>query len=239
MNSCAASNNGIGTLKERSLHAALKEWAARPDDQFEVNLDGYYIDLVRGNHLIEIQTGNFAQIRDKLAYLLQQHQVMVVYPITQLKWITRLSGDGEVLSRRKSPKQGRLEDIFKECIRIPNILSHPNFSLIAVFVQIEEYWVDDHQGSWRRKHWSISDQKLVQVFKEITLDGDSDYACLLPKDLPSAFTNRELAKSMHISTSLAGKMTYTMRKMGILNLEGKIGNAYQFSLDQKYKRIDA
>ena len=238
MNNFGASNNGIGTLKERSLHAALKEWAARPGDQFEVNLDGYFIDLVRGNNLIEIQTGNFTQIRGKLAYLLQQYQVMVVFPITQLKWITRLSEDGEVLSRRKSPKQGRLEDIFKECIRIPNILSHPNFSLKVVFVQIEEYWVDDHRGSWRRKHWSISDQKLVQVFKEVTFHGDTDFVHLLPKDLPTTFTNRELATSLYISASLAGKMTYTMRKMGILNLEGKIGNAYQFSLDPDYKRID-
>ena len=37
----------IGTLGEKSLHAALKRWYARPDDQIECVVEGYHIDLVR------------------------------------------------------------------------------------------------------------------------------------------------------------------------------------------------
>ena len=53
-------NHRIGELNEQPLHAALKEWYVQPGDQVEVQLDGYYIDLVRGERLIEIQTGGIS-----------------------------------------------------------------------------------------------------------------------------------------------------------------------------------
>ena len=37
----------IGTLGERSLHSALKEWYALPGDQLEEEVDGFHIDIVR------------------------------------------------------------------------------------------------------------------------------------------------------------------------------------------------
>ena len=45
----------IGTLNEKPLHAGLKEWVARPGDAFEQPVDGYVIDIVRDDLLIEIQ----------------------------------------------------------------------------------------------------------------------------------------------------------------------------------------
>jgi len=53
----------IGTLNEKSLHADLKKWYTQPGDQLEVPLDGYYIDIVRDDMLIEIQTRNFSSIK--------------------------------------------------------------------------------------------------------------------------------------------------------------------------------
>ena len=38
---------GIGELKEKSLHAALKRWYALPTDGVEVKVEGFIIDLVR------------------------------------------------------------------------------------------------------------------------------------------------------------------------------------------------
>src|SRR3972149_3683834 len=59
----------IGTLRETSLHAALKTWYARPGDELEASVEGYQIDLRRGAQLIEIQTRNFAALKHKLAPL--------------------------------------------------------------------------------------------------------------------------------------------------------------------------
>ncbi len=51
-----AKTAGIGTLRESGLHADLKRWYAQPGDEFEIALDGYVIDIRRGEYLIEIQT---------------------------------------------------------------------------------------------------------------------------------------------------------------------------------------
>ncbi len=59
--------SGIGLLNEKPLHASLKEWYAQPGDQFEVPVDGFVIDIVRDDLLLEIQTGSFASIKSKLA----------------------------------------------------------------------------------------------------------------------------------------------------------------------------
>ena len=173
-------SNHIGTLGEHSLHAALKEWAAKPGDKFEVDLDGYVIDILRGEQLIEIQTGNFTQIRNKLSTLLDQYQVYLIHPLPKAKWIIRQSAQGEFISKRKSPKKGRLEEVFRQVIRIPHLLTHPNLTLQVVLVTLEEYWVDDGLGSWRRKYWSKRDQKLMEVVENYTLSSQEDYMELLP-----------------------------------------------------------
>lgn len=42
--------NQMGTRNEMPLHAALRSWCARPDDRFEVSVDGYVVDIVRIPH---------------------------------------------------------------------------------------------------------------------------------------------------------------------------------------------
>src|SRR4030042_1787412 len=94
----------IGTLNEKPLHAALKAWYAQPGDQLEAKVDGYIIDIVRGDLLVEVQTRNLAAIKRKLLALVSHHPVRVVYPKAREKWIVKLSQDGSRVGRRKSPK---------------------------------------------------------------------------------------------------------------------------------------
>jgi hypothetical protein len=42
-------SRNIGLLNEKPLHAALKDWYARPEDRFEVSVDGFVIDVVQGD----------------------------------------------------------------------------------------------------------------------------------------------------------------------------------------------
>ena len=51
-----------------------------------------------------------------------------------------MSEDGEILSRRKSPKAGRMEMVFKELVGIPQLLDHPNLRLDVLMVRAEEFW---------------------------------------------------------------------------------------------------
>ena len=47
----------IGTLNEGSLHAQLKEWYRQPGDLLEHPVDGFLIDVVRGETLIDFVSG--------------------------------------------------------------------------------------------------------------------------------------------------------------------------------------
>ena len=84
-------NHHIGVLNEKPLHAALKRQYAESNDLFEVLVDGFVIDIVRGDLLVEIQTQSFAAVKQKLTSLVAQHPVRLVYPIAHEKWILKLA----------------------------------------------------------------------------------------------------------------------------------------------------
>jgi hypothetical protein len=213
--------NRIGTLRETSLHASLKEWYAGPGDLIEVKVDGYHIDLVRDNELLEIQTGNFPAIRAKLEKLLQNHHVRLVYPIARERWINRLDKRGRQLKRRKSPKRGRIEDLFDPLVSFPGLISKPGLTLEILFMQEDIIWQDDGRGSWRRKGWSVADRKLIAVVETIAMEWPSSYQALLPPDLDNSFTNRDLADSLKMRIGLAQKMTYCLSRMDVITCTGR------------------
>ncbi|MEX1143503.1 MAG: hypothetical protein WEC16_01575 [Anaerolineales bacterium] len=213
----------IGTLREQQLHAGLKLWLAQPGDRFEQVIGGYHIDIQRGERLIEIQTGNFSALRTKLGRLLAEHQVLLVYPIPQAKWIVRQTKRGKQLSRRKSPKRGRLENLFDELLYIPEIACHPNFRLMVLLTHQEDIWKDDGAGSWRRKHWSVADRRLLEVTARFEFSQPGDYLALIPSGLVTPFTHRQLAAALKAPVWLSTRMSYCLRKMGLLENSGKQG----------------
>lgn len=215
----------IGTLSEKSLHAGLKEWCSRDGDEFEVKVDGFIIDVVRGDQLIEIQTRHLYAMKRKLEKLLQAHQVRLLHPIAKEKWIVRQSAEGEHLGQRKSPKRGQVIDIFYELVRIPRLLLHPNLTIELLLTRQNQILRDDGMGSWRRKKWSIHDHQLLEVVEHITFHNLADYCSLIPADLPQPFTNRQLSDALGSSPGIVQKMTYTLRQIGALTVVGKQGNA--------------
>lgn len=226
----ATQSNGIGQLAERSLHAALKQQLAQPGDVLEAPLEGYVIDILRGDLLIEIQTRHLYAMRRKLTRLLAGHAVRLVHPIAAEKWIVRVDAADRPVARRKSPKKGRVLDAFGELVRVPDLLAHPNFSLEVLLIREEEVWRDDALGSWRRNFWSRVDRRLLGVVASHTFAQPADYLALLPQSLPQPFTNKELASAARCPPALAQKMTYTLRALDLLAESGKRGRALEFCL---------
>lgn len=217
---------GIGLLQETSLHAALKAWYQRPGDRLEVPVDGYVVDIVRGELLIEIQIRHFNALKAKLARLVETHPVLLVHSIPREKWILRMAADGRTpLGRRKSPRKGGVEDLFLELVSLPELVAHPNFSLEVLLTREEEIWRDDGRGSWRRRGWSISDRRLVEVLERAVLASPADFLALLPAELPQPFTARELAGALGRPAYLARKMAYCLRAMSAIEPVGRRGNA--------------
>ncbi len=216
---------GIGLLNERSLHASLKEWYAQPEDRFEVAVDGFVIDIVRHDLLLEIQTGSLASIKSKLTSLADSHRIRLIYPIALEKYIVKLrKGKGSGTTRRKSPRKGRVEDLFWEMVSFPQLLANPNFSLEVLMITEEEVWRYDGKRSWRRKGWTVDDRRLLQVVEQKPFDEPGDWLALLPNEL-DAFTARDLAAAIGIRTQLAQKMAYCLRKVQVIELAGKEGRA--------------
>jgi len=209
---------GIGVRNEKSLHAALKQWYTRPGDQLEVKLDGFIVDIVRGVQLIEIQTRNLAAIRRKLVTLLEQHPACLVYPIAQNKWIVRKSSSGKkILGRRKSPKVGRLADLFEELVSIPELINHPNLTLEIALIQEEEI---------RHTDKSVHDRRLVQVLETVTFATKEDFLRFLPDALGQPFSNQSLKERSGDSIHAVRRMTYCLKKMGLIEQVGKNRNQH-------------
>ena len=224
---------GIGVRNEKSLHAALKQWYARPSDQVEVKVDGFVVDIVRGDVFIEIQTRNLSAIRRKLHALLDHHPVRLVYPIAQEKWIVRKTGSGKkILGRRKSPKVGRLSDIFAELVGVPDLINHASLMLEIVLIREEEIRHADGRGSWRRRGQSIQDRRLLQVVEVVTIERKEDFLRFLPDGLEQPFSNQSLKERSGGSIHAVRQMTYCLKKMGVIQQVGKNGNQLLFKVTE-------
>ena len=230
--------SGIGLLNEKPLHASLKRWCAQPGDRFEVAVDGFVIDIVRDQLLLEIQTGNFAAIKSKLTNLVRSHQIRLIYPIAQEKWIVKLGKDrGSGGARRKSPKRGRVEDLFWEMVSFPQLASNRNFSLQVLMIREEEARRYEGKRKWRQKGWGVEERRLLEVQDQRLFEEPADWLAFLPEGL-EAFTARDLAEAKDIRKELAQKMAYSLRKAKLIQLLGKRGRANLYGIDNS-RRKDA
>ena len=217
------------TFNEAPLHAALKAWCRRPRDRVEAPVDGFVVDLVRGKRLIEIQTGNFSGLRRKLEALLPRHPVHVVYPVEAQKWLVKLPRKkGEMPTRRKSPKRGRVEHVFRELVSLAHLVPEANFSLQVVLAHVEEARRYDGKRGWRRGGWVTHERRLLEVVGQHTFKCPADYLALLPKILEEPFTTAELAAAWAAPRWLAHKGAYCLHRMSALTRDGKRGNAWRY-----------
>jgi ribosomal protein S25 len=209
-------------MTEYSLHVDIKEWYSGSINQVEVKVDDFVIDVVNEEGLlIEIQTRNLSAIKNKLKKLMKNNKVRLVYPIAKIKWIVYVLESGEFVKKRKSPKKGKITDLFVELVHLPRLICHENFSFEVLLIEQEELRCNDGKGSWRRKGISIKNRKLIKVFDSTIFEDKSDFLTTLPDDLEQVFTNKILAKKMKISLRLAQKITYCLRKMNALTVVGK------------------
>ncbi len=235
LNDCAQGKvdlgtSGIGTLNEKPLHEALKRWYTEPGDEFEVPVDGFVVDIVRGGLLVEIQTRNFSAIKRKLKSLLAKNSVRLVYPIPREKWIVKFVDDRKgFVSRRRSPKRGEFAHVFEELIRLPELIMDPNFSLEVLLIEEEEMRRHDGLLGWRRGGWVTDERRLLGVVDRLVFNGPTDMLAFLPPTLSEPFSVTDLAEAIGKPRRLVQKMVYCLRSMGCLVPTGKRANAIQYS----------
>ena len=215
----------IGTLNEGSLHAALKADYARPGDEFEVPLDGFVIDICRGDALIEIQTGSFGAMGRKLDHLLPSHPMLLVHPIAVESYLARPGKNP-----RKSPKKGSVYSLFGELVSIPTLLDHPNLTLEIVLVSVTKIQVEDAKARRGRGGFRTEDRQLREILGRQRFEQSRDLLGLVPDGLPPVFTTADLASRAGIGRDVAQQMAYCLRPLGLFIEQGRTKAGIQYSL---------
>lgn len=219
----------IGTYREKPLHAALKRWYRRPGDEVEVAVDGYVIDLLRDDLLIEIQTSGFAMMKRKVTTLVDRgYHLRIVHPIAVDRWIVRLGADGTELGRRRSPRRGAPIDLFAELVSFPQLLLQPGLEVELALVAEEE--VRQHQPgrAWRRKGWAVVERRLLEVLGSMPIRDRDDLARLLPAGLPECFTTADLAALARRPRRTAQQAAYCLRLTDVIVPVGKRQHAVEY-----------
>ena len=224
----------IGTKNESSLHRSLKTRYSGNGGTVEALAGTYVCDACTSKgELIEVQTGSFGPLKEKVPILCRKNKVRIIYPVIAQKHIELYDADGKLLHRRKSPRKGVIWDLFKALIYAPELPLLKNLTIELAVIEVVEKRIDDGSGSWRRKGVRTADRSLSAWRESVTLSKPKDYYQFIPFAKNECFTARDLAKKAGIDARLARKTLYVLTKMGLTECAGKQGQAFVYELTKK------
>lgn len=224
--------SGIGTLSEKTLHAVLKNYFEPYADNHEIKLSNYVADIVGENGIVEIQTRSFDKLRKKLASFLEVSTVTVVYPIASTKWIIWLDETtGEFTNKRKSPKKGSMYEAFFELYKIKSLLTHENFRLCLVLIDIEEYRLLNGWSTDKKKGSSRYERIPTNLIDEIYINDITEYKQLIPQGLPEQFTAKDFKTASKLTLSRSQTALNVLNHIGAIKHIGKQGRAFLYTVE--------
>lgn len=226
---------GIGTLGEKSVHAALKYCCEPYADSREIKVGGYVADIVGEHGIIEIQSAGFGKLRGKLQAFLPLCPVTVVWPCVETLWLRSFDPEtGEVRPRRRSPKHQRPADVFRELYSIRDLINNPGFHLKIISLEIEELrtLTKTRQRKGRRPCVTKVDRFPLSMYSQLSIDTPEDWGKFFSftSPLPEIFTSKEFAAATGLSWDTSRLMLKTFAAMNLAENCGKRGNSFLFSL---------
>ncbi len=222
---------GIGTYKENTLHNVLKNYFEPHNENHEIKIGNFVADIVGENGVIEIQTGSFNAMRKKLTAFLEVCDVTIVYPMCKVKWLYNIDDNtGEVISKRKSPKKGTVQDAFFELYRIKNFLNNERLHFKLIVLE-EAHYQTINKVSYRGKKYRI-DRVPIEIIEEIDIFDKYDYKKLIPKELYTSetFTAKDFAKSSKCSHRIAQIGLNILFSIDVVERVGKDKNAFLYKV---------
>ena len=253
LRSARTEGEGIGTLREKRLHALLKDYMCEDKARQEVRLDDHIITgrypvrddkiirrdadryvadiLTEAGEIIEIQTGGFFPLIKKIDFYLRMTdcRVTVVHPIPARKWLRWIEPDsGKVGERHRSPKHGGVRDVARELYWIAPYLAEPRFSLQLELLEVEEVRLRDGWGRDGKRGSHRYEYIPLALLDEVVLACPEDYAeHFLPNEdtLPSPFTAAQYARATGLRGKAAYALLHILTDLGFLAPADKIGRA--------------
>ncbi len=195
----------FSTLNESKLHHSLKVlYQELYEGDTEVEQDGHVYDIVTKNgNIIEIQTKNLSKLLPKILDTIEKgHNVKLVHPLPLSTSIELKNEEGNIISKRKSPKKGSIYDIFRELTSIYPLMTNPHFSLEVVEIEMTEERVrtsepvQSKNGRRRfRRNWLKTGKRLDSIINTRRFSNADDYLKLLPP-LPQPFCAKDLKTAL-------------------------------------------
>ncbi len=225
------SDNGIGTLGEKTIHATLKWWLDDDATHHEIPLPcGSVADIYDGERVTEIQTANFSGFRKKLERLLQHHPVTVVCPLVRCKQIVWIDpATGEATPPRRSPRRGDFSDVLPSLVFLLPLLRDERLTLQPVLLDVEEHRLADGWGNGGKRGSHRAERYPTALVDTLTVTASADYGLLLPSGLPAAFTAKEFGKAARLQGRRLSAALKVLLTMGVLTRE-RDGRGYRYTI---------
>ncbi len=191
----------------------------------EVELDGFVIDIRRGDLLIEVQTSSFGAMGRKLDRLLADYRILLVHPIATATYLHKPKA-----KPRRSPRRGNLYSVLDELVSIPTLLDHPNLTLEVWLVSIDKFQEHNPKARRGRGGWSTVDKRLREVEARHRFETTDDLVALMPSGLPEPFTTADIATTGDMSRDAAQKLAYCLRALEKIEVtdRSKAGYLYRW-----------
>ena len=243
---------GIGVLREKRMHAAIKRFVCadssyheqRPVTLSDAASDGdekkrkkakkYIADVLCGDEIYEIQTGSFWPLKEKLGWYAANTDchVTVVHPIAikrRIIWIDPASG--EAVPSPRLARAGRVADVLPETVYISELVASGRVSLLVLLIEAEEYrW----RNGWGRdgKRGSERFEMLPTALADtVSLELPEDFRELLPAELnDTGFTAAGFAKAMKLRSRRSYLALRALENLGVVRVAGKKDRARVYEI---------
>ena len=235
-------SGGIGTLGEKQMHAAIKQFICPDETYHEVPLDTvkrigedgkkikrrkFVADILKNGNVYEIQTGALPPLTEKIKWILENtdYNVTVIHPIAETKWVNQLNKQNDLENRYRSPVKGKLNDIAPELYAIKDFVSSPRFSFVILFMEAEQYVKVATKKGRSRQRFKKYELIPVNLLRAHIFGSLEDYKIFIPEKLTGEFTVKEFSSLSKIRGMDAYYTVHTLCNMGLIEECGKIGRA--------------
>ncbi len=245
--------DGIGTLGEKQMHAAIKRFICPDESRHEILIDGselcinrddggndnkrkkrrFVADVLDGNTIYEIQTGPFSPLREKINWILEntRYNIVVIHPIAETKWINYINAKtGDVEKRQRSPQKGKFTDIAGELYFFRDFLQNPRFSLVLLMMEAEQYKKNTVKDARRRPRYRKYELIPVSLLSAYVFKNARDYRIFLPEELPDPFTVKDYSAATKIRGMEAYSIVKTLVQLELIEEAGKLGRAAAYRI---------
>lgn len=219
---------GIGTEREKSVHAALKFWEDPDPTHQEIPLLGHVADIFDGEQVVEIQSAGLYRLKSKLEDFLVEYPVKVVYPIPHRKTLVWIDPEsGEEMARNVSHHIGSYYLAFRELYGILPFLKREGLTVELLLVDMEEYKLLDGWSRDKKRGAHKQDRIPLRIAGIRRLSRAEDYRAFVPFDADTPFTAKELCDAVHFHRKghSASTILRVLREMGVVEPVGKKGRA--------------